>query len=410
MNQTPKAILLAAGESSRFWPLNAAHKSLFRVAGQPLITHTVKSLQAKGIRDIAIVQNTERNIEKELGLLDGVDYFVQPTAAGMGDAIALAQKKEAVLVFHAHRVDAGDSAEKLVEKAKDSGAKLILQGAETDQPELYGIAELEQDRVKKVVEKPARAEAPSNIRIVGSYLLPQDFPEYYQKALPDQYAFEKALNLYVKENDARLFVSGQQDFSLKYPWHVFGITRYLLDLLPQGQQIHPTAKIASNAVIDGNVYIGENAKIFEGAIIKGPCYIGKNCVVGSHALVRDYTNLEEGSVVGAFAEVARSIFQRNVHAHSGYFGDSILGEGCRVGAGTVTANVRLDCGEIKTKISDEKVGTSLTSLGVIVGENTHIGINVSLMPGVLIGSNCLIGPASVVYKNLADNATFFSPK
>ncbi|MBI2042685.1 MAG: hypothetical protein HYT21_03010, partial [Candidatus Nealsonbacteria bacterium] len=198
--------------------------------------------------------------------------------------------------------------------------------------------------------------------------------------------------------------------SLKYPWQLFEIVKYLLDANLKGQEIHPTAKIAENVVIEGNVYIGENAKIFEGAVIKGPCYIGKNCVIGNNALVRDYTNLEEGAMVGAFAEVARCIFQKNAHVHSGYFGDSILGEGCSVGAGTVTANVRLDREEIKTKINGEKVGTGLVSLGAIVGANTHIGINVSLMPGVLIGSNCVIGPASTVFQNLPDNTTFFSQK
>ena len=46
--------------------------------------------------------------------------------------------------------------------------------------------------------------------------------------------------------------------------------------------------------------------------------------------------------------MTRSIFQEDIHTHSGYFGDSIFGRGCRLGAGTVTANVRIDRGEIKS--------------------------------------------------------------
>lgn len=402
MIKSPKAIILAAGESSRFWPLNAKHKSLTRVMGQSLIEHTIKSLRERGINNIAVIQGPDREIEKNLGDEQDVKFFIQPVASGMGDAIALVQDAESALVFNAHRVEAGSDAQGLIEKAQSSGAGLILQGEETDQPQLYGIMELEGDRVKSVVEKPIKETAPSNMRVAGSYLLPPDFSEYYKKTSGGHYSFEEALNLYAKENDVRFTINKRANFSLKYPWHLFATTKHLLDSQIKRQEIHPTAQIFQNAVIEGNVYIGENVKIFEGAVIKGPCYIGKNCVIGNHAVVRDYTNLEEGAGVGVFAEVARSIFQKNARVHSGYFGDSILGENCRAGAGTVTANVRLDRGEI--------IGTGLISLGAIVGSNTHIGINVSLMPGVLIGSNCLIGPAETVFKNLPDNTTFFSKK
>ncbi|HXK32152.1 MAG TPA: DapH/DapD/GlmU-related protein, partial [Candidatus Paceibacterota bacterium] len=110
-------------------------------------------------------------------------------------------------------------------------------------------------------------------------------------------------------------------------------------------------------------------------------------------------------LIGAFAEVTRTIFQQSVTIHSGYFGDSVLGEGCLVGAGTITANVRVDRGEITVKPG---ITTGLKSLGAIIGKNTKIGIRSSLMPGVLIGSDCLIGPNSVVFENIEDKTTFYT--
>ena len=59
-------------------------------------------------------------------------------------------------------------------------------------------------------------------------------------------------------------------------------------------------------------------------------------------------------------------------------------------------------------VKGEKIGTGLNSLGAIVGGNTKIGIHCSLMPGVLIGSNCIIGPNSVVSANVEDNTTFYT--
>ncbi|MDI6891272.1 MAG: hypothetical protein QMC83_10125, partial [Thermodesulfovibrionales bacterium] len=212
----------------------------------------------------------------------------------------------------------------------------------------------------------------------------------------------------LRENEAKfVFFKKPELFSLKYPWHLFDAERYLFDRFLK-RKIEKSARIFKNVVIRGKVYIGKNAKIFEGAVIKGPCYIGDNCIIGNNSLVREYTNIEQGVLIGAFAEIARSIFQENVHCHSGYFGDSIFGKGCQIGAGTITANVRIDRGEIKSKVKSQKskVNTGLNSLGAIVGENTKLGIHVSLMPGVLIGSNCLIYPNSVVFENIEDNMLF----
>ncbi len=395
-----QAVILAAGEGSRLWPLNQRHKSLLRVIGRPLIWHTLESLKKAGVKESVIIQGPGRDIEQELG--ENIKYVIQLEPKGMGDAVMGVRGliSESFLVLHAHKVNAGDCFKPMIEKFKKSRAQLILLGVKTKQPQLYGMLAVEGDRLKGLIEKPEPGKEPSDIRVIGTYLLPRNFFEYYKRIPEHQYAFEDALDLYMKENEARLVMVEEEPTSFKYPWQLFEITKSLFDSSLKAQKIHPTAKIAKNVIIEGNVHVEKNARIFENAIIKGPCYIGKDCIIGNHALVRDYTNLEEGVIVGAHAEVTRCIFQKNTHVHSGYFGDSIFGEGCRVGAGTVTGNVRLDRGEIKS--------TGLTSLGAIVGQNTNIGINVSLMPGVLIGSNCLIGPASVVFENLQDNTTFYT--
>jgi len=282
-------------------------------------------------------------------------------------------------VVGGHKVDVGDYISAMTKKEKE----IVLLGVKTNQPWHYGILKIENDEVKDLIEKPEKGQEPSNIKVDAVYLLSPTFFEYHQHLPEEHYSFEQALKLYIKEGKVGL-VEAREDFSsLKYPWHLFSITKYLFDK-KLGKKVH----------------LGKNVKIFEGAIIKGPCYVGDNSIIGNNALVRDYTNLEEGVMVGAQAEVARCILQKDVHVHSGYFGDSIFGENCRVGAGTVTGNIRLDRGEIKE--------TGLKSLGVIVGRNSHIGINVSLMPGVLIGSNCAVGPASVVFENIEDNKTFYT--
>ena len=61
-----QAVILAAGESSRFWPLNKNHKSLIKIMGRPLIWWTLKSLEKAGISEAVIIQGPKKEIEREL--------------------------------------------------------------------------------------------------------------------------------------------------------------------------------------------------------------------------------------------------------------------------------------------------------------------------------------------------------
>ncbi|MDO8663346.1 MAG: sugar phosphate nucleotidyltransferase [Candidatus Wildermuthbacteria bacterium] len=392
-----QAVILAAGESSRFWPLNTKHKSLIKIMGKPLIYWTIEGLKKSGIKDIIVIQNPKKIVEKELKNYNlGIDikYVVQQEPKGMGNAVNMAQKliSGPFFLLHAHKINAGDYVKPMMEKLGKTKKGLVFLGFKTDQPWLYGILKIEGGKIKELVEKPERGKEPSNIMVAGVYLLPANFFDYCKRVQECQYSFEDALNLFVKENGAKVVMGEKELTSLKYPWHLFEINKYLMD----------------KDLKKNEVCLGKNVKIFENAVIKGPCYIGDNCVIGNNSLIREYVNLENDCLVGANAEITRSIFQEDVHIHSGYFGDSILGKGCRVGAGTVTANVRIDRGEVKSVVKGEKIGTGLNSLGAIVGENTKIGIHCSLMPGVLIGSNCQIGPKSVVFENIEDNTAFYS--
>ena len=376
---------MAAGESSRFWPLNYQNKSLFKVMGKPLIWHTIESLKNAGIKEVIIIQGPQKEIEASLrdyNLGDKIKYLIQTAPEGMGNALMEARRliSGPFLAVGGHKVDAGDYIPEMAGRKEE----VVLFGVKTSQPWHYGILKIEGDKVKDLVEKPEKGKEPSNLKLGAVYLLPPTFFEYHQRLPKNHYSFEQTLKQYIQEEKVGLVEAGEDSSSLKYPWQLFSLAKYLLDKNLGGQKVH----------------VGKNTKIFEGAVIKGPCYIGDNCVVGNNAIVRDHTDLEDGAVVGAQSEVARCLFQEDAHMHSGFLGDSILGKNCRVGAGIVTGNVRLDKGGIKE--------TGLNSLGVIVGSNTHIGINVSLMPGILIGSNCVVGPASVVFENIENDTTFYT--
>jgi bifunctional UDP-N-acetylglucosamine pyrophosphorylase/glucosamine-1-phosphate N-acetyltransferase len=407
-----QAIILAAGESSRFWPLNKTHKSLIKIMGKPLIWYVINGLKEAEIEEIIIVQGPKRDVEERLGGFNfGIEikYVIQSEPKGMGNALLSAKKliKGSFLVLNSYHFEAGEISKKALEKyeLKEKSIEMILFGAETDRPWDYGIIGFNKINnflyVTSITEKPEKGRELSKIKLVGVYILPVRFFGYLDRVSEGYYSFEEAIRLFMTENNNSKpdkpnvtiidILLNEKTPTLKYPWDLFSINKLLMD-----------------KYLGDKVEKGENVKIFENAIIKGPCYIGNNCTIGNNSLIREYVNLEDGCMIGANAEITRSIFQEDVHVHSGYFGDSIFSKGCRVGAGTVTANIRIDRGKVNSIIKGEKINTGLNSLGVMVGENTKIGVNCSLMPGKLIGSNCLIGPKTTVSENIEDNTEFFT--
>jgi len=406
-----QAVILAAGESSRFWPLNYYHKSLFYLMGKPIIYWNLKGIEEAGIKKVIIVQSPKKDVEEEIKKFKlkklKIQYVIQPKPLSPGNALWQARNylKGYFFVLNADVLNSKEILKVMIAKIKKE-KKPCLAGQPTKTPCLFGMMKLKKDRILEIVEKPKKGTEPSDIKVVGVYYLESTFFRVYQKIKKHQYDFEDALSEYMKEKEVKLALLKKLEKEtpafLKYPWHLFNLRNYLFDNFLK-EKIERSAKISKNVVIEGKVYIGKNTKILEGAVIKGPCYIGENCLVGNNALIREYVNLEDNIMIGAFCEVARSIFQKGVTTHSGYFGDSIISEGTKIGAGTITSNVRLDRGEIFSEIKGEKINTGLKSFGAVIGRNTIIGTKVNIMPGKFIGSNCLIYPNSLIAENIKDN-------
>ena len=400
-----QAVVLAAGAASRFWPLGERrHKSCVALMGKPIVAWTLESLQSAGIREAIVVQRPERDVSTALehhSFDMEIQMVEQPEPRGMGHALLTAREQlhEPFLLVHAHQIDADRWISSMRHRQQASGASVVLAGRPTDDPSRYGMLTFEGDRVTGIVEKPDPSEAPSNVRALGIYWLPPEFLAELAETAEGEYAFEDALDRFVKGHEARVVTESSPSPSLKYPWDLFDLNRRLVDRHLHAHQA-ASAWVSPLAHLEGDVFVGEHAKVFEYAVVKGPCYIGDDCVVGTHSLVREYTDVEPGTTIGAHAEVARCLFQAGASTHSGYFGDSILDRGARAGAGTVTANVTVHRGEIRSTVKGERVRTGRRSLGAVVGEDTQLGINVSTMPGVLIGSHAFVAPAAAVDDNV----------
>ncbi len=412
-----QALILAAGRSSRFWPLSTnRHKSLIKIRGKTLLRHTLESLEESGVKSAVIVQGKDRDIDKELdvsGLNLDIDKVVQKEPKGTGNAIRKAEDylEDSFLVLNSYRANADLFLEKKLQKMEDTGADAVLLSKETDKPWKYGIIETKGDKVSKIVEKPDRGEEPSNNRVVGSYLLGKEIFDYLDRTDTHEYQFEDALQIYIEEKEVRTVFTEKSVSSIKYPWDLFSVVKDLFGDIER--DISSSADIADSAEVKGDVIIGENATIYENAVIKGPCYIGKNVVVGNNTVIRNHTNIEDDVIVGANSEVRGSVIQEDTHIHQTYLGDSILGRNVRVGAGTVFSNrgKRKDSKrpEIKVKpgLKEGEVATGLNRLGAMVGDNTDIATQANLMPGIQIGEDCFIGPTTTILDNVESGKTVY---
>ncbi len=166
------------------------------------------------------------------------------------------------------------------------------------------------------------------------------------------------------------------------------------ELLSKFEKSEIKGSLGKNVHFDGIVIIEQGSRILHNSIIEGPVYIGKNCVIGPSAHIRGGTVIGNNCKIGK-AEIKGCVIMNNVRAdHFGYIGDSILGDSTHLGAGVVTANLRFD----------NKPTHGLRKLGVVLGDNSQIGVNSTTLPGTFIGPNTWIYPGAVVRCFVPENS------
>lgn len=412
MKNNIQVVILAAGKSSRFSPFSYfAHKSLIKVLGKPIIVHTIESVRRAGIKDLILVISPNSEIKRIIG--DGVrfgvkvKYIIQKEPTGGGNGLLLAKNyiKGDFFLLNASRVDFWEF-EKLITGKKTEKDKAILLAKKEKHLGKYGVLRIEKDRVLDLIEKPKSGEEPSNLRLIGMYLFSKNFIKTLEETPDEHYRLERAIASFVKKEKVRFVETDKDVPSLKYSWDLLELKNYLLG--SNKKSVGRNVSISKSAEIIGNVTIEDNVVIMEGARIKGPCFIGKNTMIGNNAILRGNVDVEENCTIGAYMEVKNSLIMSGTKVHSGFIGDSVIGENCRVGAQFSTANVRLDRESVRVTVSEKEVDTGLRHLGAMIGRNTKIGIKASTMPGIIIGQDALIGPSTVVLHNVSDNTKYFT--
>jgi UDP-N-acetylglucosamine diphosphorylase/glucosamine-1-phosphate N-acetyltransferase len=407
-----KAVILAAGEGTRLQPITSTRpKHLIKVGGRPILEHCLNAVKTSGIEEALIVihymGDTIRQYfgdGKKFGLK--IEYVEQKTMLGTGNAVSLVEPhvKDDFLMVYGDLLFSAEVVKNVIDLHEKEKPAATMAVVPVENPEDYGIVELENEKhVKQVVEKPNRKEAPSNLANAGIYVFSTEIFDKIKETSASargEWEITDAISQLSKEKKTVLAVKISQDdwIDIGRPWDLLEANRWALERME-----HKVYGLVENgAHLIGPVTVAETARIRSGAYIEGPALIDEESDIGPNCYIRPYTSIGKKVRIGNACEIKNSIIMDKAHiGHLSYVGDSILGENCNLGAGTITANYRLDGGTIKMVVKDRVVDSGRTKLGAVLGDNVKAGINALFMPGVKVGCNSWIGPNVVVHRDVA---------
>ncbi|MBU1706730.1 NTP transferase domain-containing protein [bacterium] len=317
-----KTIIPVAGVGTRLRPHTfTVPKVLLNVAGKPILGHLLDHLQEAGIQSVTIVVGPMGDlIEKYVrdNYKFEATFITQLEARGLGHAVSLAltEDDDDILIV------LGDTLFDFDLKTVLNTSKTSAIGvAKVEDPRRFGVVEVENSRVTRLVEKPENPK--SNLVIIGVYLirnsagLRRAIKMLFDRNLTTQGEFQltDALQLMIEEGEPiGVFpIDGWHD--CRKVETLLETNRFLLDQDPECRTpapramtvlvppvyIHPSAKIE-------NAIIGPYATIAEGAIVTDAMV--RNSIVGQGAEVR--AALVEGSLVGNNAGIVGQFKHYNV--------------------------------------------------------------------------------------------------
>ncbi|MBI5256856.1 MAG: LpxA family transferase [Burkholderiales bacterium] len=149
----------------------------------------------------------------------------------------------------------------------------------------------------------------------------------------------------------------------------------------------------------GEQLVHETAIVEPGAVLKGPLVIGPGCLVAAGATLRGGNWLDEACIVGPGAELKASfLFAGCRLAHFNFVGDSVLGCGVNLEAGSVVANHRNERpGQpIRVRLGDALYGTGVQKFGALLGDGVRLGANAVVAPGALLVPRTVVGRTALL--------------
>lgn len=189
-----KGVVLAGGLGTRFQAVTkVTNKHLLDVFDEPMVFFPIRSLAAAGITDVVLV--TGREIDQFKSLLGtgrdlGVtlQYAQQDGEGGIAHALAQARPfvgNERLVVILGDNIFQNDLSPFIRKfESQSEGARLLLRKVAVQDARRFGVAEVEGDRIARIVEKPN--EPASDLVVTGCYMYDERVFGYIDTLSPSQ--------------------------------------------------------------------------------------------------------------------------------------------------------------------------------------------------------------------------------
>jgi glucose-1-phosphate thymidylyltransferase len=352
-----KGLILSGGKGTRLRPLtHTSAKQLVPVANKPVLFYAIEAIAAAGIKEIGIVVgDTREEIRAAVG--DGsrfgarVTYIEQDAPRGLAHAVLISEpylRGEPFVMYLGDNLIASGITS-LVEDYRKRGCNSQILLARVANPSAFGVAELSDGRVVRLVEKPK--EPKSDLALVGVYMFDDTIFEAVKAIRPS------ARNELEITDAIQWLVDHQRSV---HPHLVTGWwkdTGKVEDMLEANRIILDTftARVSPNldkgSRVEGKVVL-EDGAVLENALIRGPAVIGARAVI-RNAFVGPYTAIGAGSRIEN-CEIENSIV---------WEGSEIRDIPVRIADSLIGRGVKIHRGEIRPKVHR-----------FLVGDNSEIGI------------------------------------
>lgn len=314
-----KAVIPVAGEGTRLRPhTHTVPKPLLRVAGKPILGHIFDDIVGLGIKDIIlivgyrgqdIVDYVNANYDVRVSIVK------QGERMGLGHAIYLSKDyvgDEPVLIMLGDTIFKGDLGGMVKSGDNSIGVTRV------DEPQRFGIVELDDSRIVGLVEKPEQPK--TDLAIVGVYCI-HDSKSLYSALesiiesgtrTKGEFQLTDALNLMMKEGVVLKAFDIEGWYDCGKAETLLGTNRALLDRASPrveipGSIVLPPVHVGKGAIIEASI-IGPHVSVAEGSQVRRS--IIRNSILGENALVEDA--LLEASLVGDNAVVRGNYKRLNV--------------------------------------------------------------------------------------------------
>jgi glucose-1-phosphate thymidylyltransferase len=284
-----KALITSGGHGSRLRPLtHTNNKHLIPIANKPMIFYAIESLVQGGINEIGILINpgTGNEIRDALGSGDKwgakFTYITQDAPLGLAHVIRISEDfiRDSNFVFYlGDNVLLGGIQSFVDEFFKNkNNCQLVL--SREKEPQRFGVADIENGRVTRVIEKPKNPKSP--FAVTGIYVYDRSIFEAVNNITPS-----KRGELEISDAHQYLISNG---FRVGYcevtgwwkdtgkPEDLLEANRFILDNLIFNREPKIRGDVDSSSEIVGNVIIEGGAKVLK-STIRGPAIIGENTLI-----------------------------------------------------------------------------------------------------------------------------------